>query len=221
MRVLSTKKLSLAQQELILNSGIAFVDYNVIKIEFLDFLVTNWTKNVIFSSKNAVRSFLKNSRYTHTYSNLRCFCVGEKTAALIEENGLKVKKMAKNSKELANFIQNSYKNEDFTYFCGNLRRDELPSALKLAEITLFEVKTYETKLNPVKFDQKWDGILFFSPSGIQSYTLKNKINNVAVFCIGATTASEAKKHTENIHIANSTSVESVIAKAVKTLKKHE
>ena len=38
-------------------------------------------------------------------------------------------------------------------------------------------------------------------------------------CIGTTTAFEAKKYTENVVISNVTTVESVIDKAMKILKK--
>nr|MBX2828949.1 uroporphyrinogen-III synthase [Flavobacteriaceae bacterium] len=68
-----------------------------------------------------------------------------------------------------------------------------------------------------KFDQKWDGILFFSPSGIKSFLSENTMGNAIAICIGETTASEAKKYTRNVIVANATRIESVIAKAVKTL----
>lgn len=71
----------------------------------------------------------------------------------------------------------------------------------------------------MKFAQKWDGILFFSPSGVESFVLENNLANSAVFCIGETTAAAAKKYTSSVIVANSTTVESVIAKAVKALKK--
>ena len=76
-------------------------------------------------------------------------------------------------------------------------------------------------LNPMKFHQLFDGILFFSPSGVQSFMVENSMESAMAFCIGETTASEAKKHTENVVIANSTSIESVIAKSVKTLLKND
>jgi uroporphyrinogen-III synthase len=61
-----------------------------------------------------------------------------------------------------------------------------------------------------------DGILFFSPSGIKSYVLKNAITTETLFCIGNTTATEAKKHSTNIIIAKNQTIESVI----ESVKKH-
>ncbi len=136
------------------------------------------------------------------------------------KNGENVVKTAQNASELALFITKRHINDAFLYFSGTRRREELPKALKKAKIDVFETKTYKTELKTMKFDQKWDGILFFSPSGIESYVLENNMTNSTVFCIGETTAAEAKKYTSNVIVANSTTVESVIAIAVKTLKEN-
>lgn len=221
MKILSTKKLKPNQRDLLLGGGFSVVDYNAIRIELLDFEIPSEIKNAIFTSQNSVRALIDNSEFAPfkwERAGVSVFCVGQKTKALLEQNGLKVTFLAQNSIELGDFIAKKHKNETFHYFCGSARRDELPKLLKASKIELFEVKTYKTTLKPRKFDQKWDGILFFSPSGIESFVAENKIINSTVFCIGKTTAAEAQKYTSNIVIANATSIESVIAKAVKTLK---
>lgn len=214
MKVLSTKILSETQKALFKNTGIEVIDYDAISIEFFDFETPSVIKNGIFTSQNGVQSICgKNLKIKNT------FCVGEKTKQILQENGEKVIKMFNYGSELGDFIQKNYENEVFYFFCGNRRRDEIPSAINNSKNTLFEIKTYKTELNTVIFDQKWDGILFFSPSGVESYITKNSIDNTPVFCIGNTTASEAKLHSKNsIYIAEETTVESVIEKAIKTLK---
>ncbi|HAV55223.1 MAG TPA: uroporphyrinogen-III synthase, partial [Aequorivita sp.] len=95
------------------------------------------------------------------------------------------------------------------------------SKLKENHIAFEEIEVYKTTLNPKKFERQFDAILFFSPSGVRSYCEErsNLINDEPTFvCIGTTTASEAKKYSENVVIANATTVESVIAKTVKKLK---
>ena len=57
-------------------------------------------------------------------------------------------------------------------------------------------------------------MLFFSPSGVESYTLKNDLNDVTAFCIGKTTAAAAKKYTDSIVIAKETTIESVLKSVV-------
>lgn len=213
--ILSTKILTSAQRTLLNDNGLNVVEYDAILVKSLEFKVPNHIENAIFTSQNAVKSFFESS---NTLKNdiKRFFCVGEKTKLLLEENDQKVIKMGVNASELATFIVKEHQNEQFFFFCGNLRRDEIPLALEKAKIDIFEVKTYETELNLINFDQKWDEILFFSPSGVQSFTAKNKIGESCIICIGETTASEAKKHTNNIKIANETTIDSVINEAIKT-----
>jgi len=216
-RLLSTKKLSKSQTELILNAGFSYVEYDAIHIEPIEFDAPQQIKNAIFTSQNSVQTVLSKNIQIES-----CFCVGSKTKLLLEENGLNVVKTTQNASDLGVFLQKNYQNEEFYFFCGTMRRDEIPKAIFDSKNTLFEVKTYKTALNLVNFDQKWDGILFFSPSGVQSYFKQNSdnLNNIKsiAFCIGKTTESEAKKYVSNTIKANTPTIESVIAKAFKTLK---
>lgn len=97
-----------------------------------------------------------------------------------------------------------------TYFCGSLKRDELSSLLDENNITVNEVEAYRTILNERKFESNFDGILFYSPSGVQSYIEDNSNKNSVAFCIGETTANEAKKHFNSVEISTLPSIESVI-----------
>ncbi len=212
--ILSTKKLSVSQKELLLNAGVSLVEYNAIKIEYVPFEVPSNIENAIFTSQNAVLS-IQNSELRIQ----NCYCVGEKTKILLEKNGQKVVKVAEYATELADYIVKNHKNDSFQFFSGNIRSDEIPSKFKENNITFEEIEVYKTTLNLKKFERQFNTILFFSPSGVRSFVSENKINNSNAICIGITTAQEAKKHTENVVIANATTVESVIAKAVNSLKK--
>ena len=64
-------------------------------------------------------------------------------------------------------------------------------------------------LSPVKIADEVSGILFYSPSGIESYLEENSTEKVA-FCIGETTAVEARKHFDKVEVANMPDVESVL-----------
>jgi len=213
--VLSTKKLKENQRSLLLNAAISLVEYNAIKIEFVPFKVPSNIENAIFTSQNAVKA-IQDSR-TKIQD---CFCVGKKTKLLLQESGLNVIKMTEYASELADYLVKNHKNDSFHFFCGNIRSDEIPSKLKENNITFEEIEVYKTTLNPKKFERQFDAVLFFSPSGVRSFISENKINTSEAICIGTTTATEAKKYTENVVIANATTVESVIAKAVKILKSY-
>ncbi len=216
--LLSTKILAENQKQLILNSGIGLVEYDAISIGFdnssLDAPIP---RNLIFTSQNGVKGFFTQYPEFQT-RELNIFCVGDKTKLEIEKNGYSVVASANSSKELAYKIVNEYSEKQFLYLCGSKRREELPEILKSENIAIQELKVYTTTLNPKKFNRNFDGVLFFSPSGVQSYYQKNDLNSSIAFCIGETTAAEAKKHTQNIIVANKPSIENVIVQADKKYK---
>ncbi|MDT0675302.1 uroporphyrinogen-III synthase [Autumnicola musiva] len=210
--ILSTKVLSPSQKQLILNSGIGFVEYDAIKIDFTDFEVPS-VVNAIITSKNAANAILKKN-----ISVQNCFCVGEKTSGLLKSSGFDIAETSDYGRDLANIIIEKYSDENFTFFCGNKRRDEIPSVLKEHNIAFKEIEVYKTSLNFQQFQQEFDGVLFFSPSGVKSFIKEIKLKDSVAFCIGETTASEAKKHTENIVIATTPGIENVIVQVVKYFK---
>lgn len=209
--LLSTKKLSPGQKQLLLNSGLGLVEYDAIQIEFIDFTTEGSTfKNAIITSKNSAKAILKNNLEIE-----KCFCVGHQTANFLRDKGYQIAEIADYGADLAEKIVEKYQNEDFTFFCGNKRREELPAILTENNIRFSEIEVYKTTLNPQIFQQEFDGILFFSPSAVKSYTEKNKMKDSIAFCIGNTTASEAKKYTSNVITANKPSIENVVVQAVK------
>ena len=98
----------------------------------------------------------------------------------------------------------------FTFFCGDLRRDELPQILEKHKHVIHEVVSYLTLMTPDELKNPYEGLLFFSPSGIESYLQKNKPGSEVAFCIGATTAGAARKTFQTVIEAKSPSVEAVI-----------
>ncbi|TDN87347.1 uroporphyrinogen-III synthase [Salegentibacter sp. 24] len=212
--ILSTKKLSNSQKQLFLNSGLSLVEYDAITTEILDFeLPSKKIKNAIFTSKNSVNAVAGRVRIENIY------CVGEKTANLANERRFHIKEVADYGKDLAEIIVQKYFEESFIFFCGNKRRDDIPEILQKNEIDFKEIEVYKTTLNSKSFSQEFDGILFLSPSAVQSFTAKNRLKDARVFCIGKTTAAEAKKHTNNIITATKPSMENVIVQVVKYFKK--
>ncbi|WP_298793088.1 uroporphyrinogen-III synthase [uncultured Allomuricauda sp.] len=218
--VLSTKILTPSQKELLLNSDIGFVEYNALEFEFLDFEIPTDYSNLIFTSKNSVKAFLSNSNESN-FSKYKAYCVGDKTKFFLEENGVKVIKTAKNAAELGEFIAENCRKDDFLFFTGNLRRDELPALLEKNNVRYKELRTYKTHLKPKKFNRTFDAVLFFSPSGVHSYSQENHIEQNLAFCIGATTSAEARKHADQIIIANKPTVENVLVQVIKHFKHHD
>ena len=211
--IVSTKKLSERQKQILLIANFSVFDQDFISIQNKDFDIETTNDYLIFTSQNAVESVLRNKKLVEIKSR-KCFCVGEKTKALLEENGFEVIEYSAYAAELALIICSQYSKNSFTFFCGTIRRDFLPDALRLVQITLDEIEVYETVLTTHEIPFIPNGILFFSPSAVESYLQENKIDDKICFCIGNTTAEALKYITTNRMIANQPTMESVVMKCV-------
>jgi uroporphyrinogen-III synthase len=208
-RVLSTKKLQPNQKLYLLNAGLAVVEADFIGIEYKPFELNDTADSFIFTSANGFKGFLKHAASSLFIGNT-VFCVGHKTKELIERHRFTVAAVANDAEALAEIIICNYPDSSFTFFSGSLRRDSLPDALAKANIPLTEIEVYDTVLASQKINTPVDGILFFSPSAVQSYLAENIITDEACFCIGNTTAAALEGITDKVIIAHKPSVENVI-----------
>lgn len=135
--------------------------------------------------------------------------LGDELKKLIERQIGPVKQVAKNVSQLAEYLSQQSDIENITYFCGNLRLDDLEDGLSKSKINLEEVIAYNTFSSPQEIKPDVEAVLFFSPSGIQSFMEKNEPNFVA-FCIGETTAKEARKYFDKVEVAHMPSTESML-----------
>lgn len=208
--VYATKKLSELQKET-LSETIGIEDSDFIKMRFNRIpakVMKNTHENVVITSQNGVEAILNS--FTKDEINFKnIFCVGRRTKKLIEKRIGKVTYVAKNALKLAEHITKETKIKEVSYFCSDVRLDVLPTYLKANDVVVNEVEAYKTMINPIKISDEVSGILFFSPSGIASYLEKNTTDKVA-FCIGETTATEARKHFAKVEVANMPDVESVL-----------
>lgn len=217
--ILSTKTLSVEQRQVFLDADFDLLEQDFIEIENKNFELKNINTNLIFSSQNALLSLMEQNGW-ETLKSKNVFCVGEKTKDLLEVNGFKVDVYMDYASELAEIITLIYNKESYTFFSGNLRKETLPKALQDAGIIFNEIEVYQTKLAPFKISsqEKFQGILFFSPSAVESYLTNNKIKNEICFCIGYTTASALKNITKNIVIPEQPTIEDVIEAVIEEYK---
>ena len=208
--IYSTKKLSEAQKKL-LPLSMEVQDSDFIKIRFNRIapkVMKNEIENVIITSKNGVESVLNS--FTKDEINFKnIYCVGRRTKKLIEQKIGTVAYQARNASKLAEYLSTELEGKEVTYFCSDLRLDTLPKVLAENNITVHEVEAYKTMFSPVNVRDHVNGVLFYSPSTVESYMQENTADKIA-FCIGESTAKEARKHFENVQVANLPTVESVI-----------
>ena len=217
IQILSTKTLLNNQKQALVNAN-----FNVIEVDFIHtksqaFKLKEINDNLIFTSQNAVQSFLLDPK-SEDLKTKNVFCVGLKTKILLSESGFNVIAYTGYAADLAEIITLIYANESYTFFSGNLRRETLPEALKEAKVKFNEIQVYETTLTPQKIETSVDAIMFFSPSAIESYLKENKIKNETCFCIGTTTSSALEGITKNIVIADQPTIEDVIEEVIAEYK---
>jgi hydroxymethylbilane synthase len=164
--------------------------------------------HVIITSKNAVEALLHNFDsseldFKHVY------CVGRRTRKLIQSKlGIKAH-MEPNAKALGDYLTSQLTATEVTYFCSNMRLDTLPDLLGTHGFTVNEVIAYETKYVAKKLETEVIGILFYSPSTVESFLKANKAKGIA-FCIGETTAAAARPYFKDVAVAKIPTIESVI-----------
>ena len=217
IRLLSTKILSTPQKQELLNAHFEVLEADFIKTENQPFELSHLNDNLIFTSQNAVHSFFQHPKHESLKSK-NVFCVGLKTKILLSEAGFNVLAYTGYAADLAEIITLIYASESYTFFSGNLRKETLPKALKEAGVKFNEIQVYETTLTSQQIKTTHDAILFFSPSGVESYLAANKIKKELCFCIGETTAEALLKITKNIIVSDQPSVENVIEDVIEEYK---
>ncbi|WP_282122731.1 hydroxymethylbilane synthase [Algibacter mikhailovii] len=168
----------------------------------------NEIQNVVITSKNAVEALTTNFSATELqFKNI--YCVGRRTKRLVENKIGKVVHTEKNAQKLAEYLVEFIEGTEVTYFCSDIRLDALPTVLSENNIKVNEVEAYQTKYDSYKVANSVESAMFYSPSTVESFVKNNTIDVIA-FCIGETTAKEAKKHFKDVRIAKVPTVESVI-----------
>ena len=156
---------------------------------------------VIFTSMNAVNSVAAYINGDKPDWNI--FCIGNTTRQLAARyfGEQSIQTVGNNASDLADKIINSKQIKQVVFFCGDQRREELPGKLRQNAIAVQEVIVYHTISTPHKIDKAYDGILFYSPSAVQSFFYANAVPaSTVLFAIGQTTADAIKSFTDNLII---------------------
>ena len=150
---------------------------------------------VVFTSMNAVEAVA--TELNEQNPGWKIYCTGNTTRQLVQKYfGDKcIAGTADNAVSLAELILNNKDIDEVFFFCGDQRRDELPAILRRQNIEVIEIVVYQTIAVPQQLDKDYNGILFFSPTAVESFFRNNKAkDNTVLFAIGNTTANEIKKY---------------------------
>jgi uroporphyrinogen-III synthase len=174
----------------------------------------NWsgtpTKHVIFTSANAVKAVTQNLEDRPAWD---IFCISGSTKKAVQQffPGSEILEYAPYGDILANKILQRKEVSEVLFFCGSRRLDTIPKTLSNAGVVVRELVVYETILTPVKIDSAYDGVLFFSPSAVESFFQLNRLNSdTSVFAIGETTADALRKHCIDVRVSAETTQQGVL-----------
>ena len=146
------------------------------------------TNNWVFSSLNsvsAITSVLKSTSMIHKH----VFCVGPRVANFFDGK-VKAIHQVNSASELTEVAKASEK-ERFMWFHGNKSDMALIEEFEVHEMTLSSHPVYKTELITPRIEdlEDYKALMFFSPSGVDSFNEHNYIpENAVVSAIGKTTA---------------------------------
>ncbi|MDG1261794.1 MAG: uroporphyrinogen-III synthase [Flavobacteriales bacterium] len=169
---------------------------------------------VIFTSRNAVDHFFrmcKEMRVT-VPDSMKYFCISESTALYLQKYVVyRKRKIFHGQLRFAELIDSikKHKQEKFLLPCSDLLKPSIPTLLEDNNITYSKAMMYRTVCSDLSdlSDVKYDMLVFFSPSGIESL-YKNfpdfEQNRTKIAAFGPTTvkAVEDKGLTVNISAPN-------------------
>ena len=214
IKILSTRKLNKDLRHLFDDLKFDFYQDDFISIQPLKFNLPEHNGSWIFTSKNAVDAVFSINKNIDKFFN-KIYCVGENTKSLLLKKGQKITKMAQNSSILADFISKTAKNEEFIFCRSDIKNEEFSIFFKKKNIKLKELVVYNNIAEPIKYNQVFDAILFYSPSGIKSFMTNNSLNNSYCICIGNTTSKYVNQYSDKVLCCEVPTIENVIRKTIK------
>ncbi|NAW50655.1 uroporphyrinogen-III synthase [Elizabethkingia argentiflava] len=194
-RILFTKELPKAYIQQKLGDGFELFFLPVIGFrsssEIMD---TRDCHHFVFTSIQGVRSVEGKINFPE---NTKCYTVGEKAREALKGLGLSVEITAKNAQELSSKMKNCMRPTKIMHFCGSKALPTLKQELTAAGFEWIENVVYETILLYPEWHKPTEALVFFSPSGVESFLKKNKINHQRLFAIGETTAKFLRNLSSN------------------------
>jgi uroporphyrinogen-III synthase len=223
-RPLNNEIIDEAAQQNIFIDCISFIEIEPVTNEELEAKIQKLATEkitVVFTSMNAVKAVKDHISIKPAWD---IFSIGQTTKELITDffGAENIVATANDANSLADTIIERNVQEVF-FFCGDQRRDELPGKLKAKNIKVEEIKVYTTIPTAQKLSNYYDGILFFSPSAVESFFSVNSIDdNVVLFAIGNTTADAINERARNkVIIAEQPGKEALVRKMMAYFSKQK
>jgi uroporphyrinogen-III synthase len=161
-------------------------------------LLSNKNVFVVVTSQIAVHWLAMNVQENPNWT-IACMSGQTKNALNALGWGEMVKFTANNGIDLAKIIADNIPSSNIIYFIGSKQRlANLPDFLTERGFQVKELVAYDTVPKQQSIDKNIDGIVFLSPSAVNSFFDQHTIDaEIKLFAIGNTTAQAIYKRTQN------------------------
>jgi len=210
-RILEPAIINEAKARGILIDCIPFIDIHYRPVTDIRQQLRNITYSdiFIFTSQHAAQAAFDILKYLKN----KTYCISGATCNAVKQTSLNVIVTAAYASELVRLIEVDEKAR-YILFCGDKRLPTIPDFLQQQRLKLSEVICYENIASPKKVEQQYEGVMFYSPSGVESYfQLNNASSHQKYYCIGTTTAKALSKYSkDNIIIAEKPGIQAILEK---------
>lgn len=221
-RPLPKKVVDEAAAENVVIEELSFIETKHIRNEEIIAQIQELAKRLItavFTSMNAVEAVIAQ---LNSKPDWKIYAIGNTTRKLIKQAWGEdvIAGVADNAQHLGERLIDDGR-LDIVFFCGGIRRDELPNKIRSEGGSVEEIVVYETTQTPSVVTKDYDAILFFSPSAVNSFFSANKVSaKTELFAIGKTTADTLKRFAhKKIIIARQTDKTELARQAIQHLNK--
>ena len=215
---LDQKLISHALENGIELDGVSFIQVEPIREDNLNQELANLGKTritAVFTSANALSAMSGFLQAAAPQWNI--YCIGNATKKAVTDyfDSAMIKGTAIDGASLAEIIKADGVGE-VVFFCGDKRLDALPQFLYQNDIMVREIVVYKTKETPEQMVKHYQGIMFYSPNGVNSFFRVNKIwPHTVLFAIGNTTAAAIRAKSKNeVIIGDTPSKEHLVDKVI-------
>ena len=205
MKILSTKQLDSvliesARAEKIEVSWVAVirtvaVDVATKSLQSLDF------DALVFTSSSGVKFAFENKELWQLTASKPVYAISGKTRDGLIKRDIMCAGVADDAERLADVIIEAGDIKGVLHLCGNLYLDSIGRKLGNGKISYQTLVVYRTELLYPHTDVEYDALMFFSPSGVDSFFTKNEPKANAIYCcVGHTTAEHLRSQHSKLDI---------------------
>lgn len=223
LKILSTRILRAEQEQRLRQAGVVLDMRPFIQLSYCKDIALPSTGGrpitAVFTSVHAVNAVKERISELPLVNQIYCIAGATERSVRDVFSGLKSISAFPYAQELAQTLREQYQGGELWLFRGDKALPTIPKVLSQAGIAFESIEVYRNIASPHHIDYIPDVLLFFSPSGVESYcSMNNIVDSTVAIAIGTTTAGALKGKAARIAIAAEPSEAAVVELALRYVK---